>query len=67
MSQPTDIATLIRRDEQYIRSGLTDNDTRLIWRAMMLAPTLEICEALLRGEDVPRSALDPVWLKRFGL
>lgn len=35
-------------------------------KAIRLAPTLEICEALLRGEKVPRSKLDPVWLKAYG-
>jgi hypothetical protein len=37
------------------------------WRAMMLAPTLEICRALLRGECVPVSRLDALWVRRFGL
>jgi hypothetical protein len=34
---------------------------------MMLAPTLEICEALLCGEAVPVERLDPEWVKRFGV
>jgi hypothetical protein len=38
-----------------------------IWRAMMLAPTLEVCEALLRGERVPIGRLDRDWVKRFGV
>jgi hypothetical protein len=42
-------------------------ETRRIWRAMMLAPTLEVCKALLRGEKVPTSKLDPDWVKRFGV
>lgn len=33
---------------------------------MMLAPSLEVCEALLRGQTVPVERLDPVWVKRFG-
>lgn len=44
----------------------TGPSTRL-WRAIMLSPRLEVCEALLRGQHVPRSALDPLWAKRFGL
>lgn len=36
-------------------------------RAIMLAPTIQVCEALLRGEPVPRSELDPLWAKRYGL
>ena len=42
-------------------------ETRRLWRAMMLAPTLEVCEALLRGEKVPTSKLDPEWVERFGV
>ena len=36
------------------------------WRAVMLAPTLEICRALLAGEAVPIDQLDAVWVARFG-
>jgi hypothetical protein len=36
------------------------------WRAMMLAPTAEICRALLRGESVPVEMLRPEWVARFG-
>jgi hypothetical protein len=36
------------------------------WLAMMLAPRVEICEALLRGEGVPLDRLDPEWVARFG-
>jgi hypothetical protein len=42
-------------------------DTRRLWRAVVLAPSLEVCEALLRGQDVPRSQLDPLWARRLGL
>jgi hypothetical protein len=34
---------------------------------MMLAPSIEVCEALLRGESVPLDRLDPVWVRRFGM
>jgi hypothetical protein len=34
---------------------------------MMLSPSIEVCEALLRGESVPVSRLDPLWVQRFGL
>jgi hypothetical protein len=37
-----------------------------LWVAVMLAPTLELVEALLRGEDVPVDRLDREWLRRFG-
>jgi hypothetical protein len=42
------------------------SETRRIWIAMMLAPELETCRALLRGERVPVDRLDPTWLERFG-
>lgn len=42
-------------------------DAGRLWRAFMLAPSIEVCEALLRGESVPVSRLDPVWVRRFGL
>lgn len=38
-----------------------------IWRAMMLAPTLDVCEALLRRETVPIERLHPDWVERFGV
>jgi hypothetical protein len=38
-----------------------------IWRAIMLAPSLEVCEALLRAESVPVDHLDAEWVKRFGM
>ena len=40
---------------------------RAVWTALMLAPSLEVAEELLRDESVPRSRLDPVQLRRFGL
>lgn len=36
-----------------------------VLRAIRLAPTLEVCQALLRGERVPVRALDPVWARRY--
>lgn len=45
----------------------TNDETDRIWKAMMLAPTIYLCEALLNGEAVPASQLDPVWLERFGM
>jgi hypothetical protein len=37
----------------------------LDWTAMMLSPTLEIAEALLRLEAVPLGRLDPKWVARL--
>jgi hypothetical protein len=42
-------------------------DLAALYRAVMLAPTLPVCEALLRGETVPLGALDPVWVARLGV
>lgn len=39
----------------------------ILMRAIRLAPTLEVCEALLRGERAPISRLDPEWTRRYGL
>lgn len=38
-----------------------------LWRAVMLAPTAELCDALLRGQHVPLERLDPAWVAKFGL
>jgi phosphate/sulfate permease len=38
-----------------------------VWRAMMLAARVEVCDALLRGESVPLETLDPGWVKRLGM
>ena len=37
------------------------------WQGMMLASSVEICRALLRGETVPLSQLDQDAVRRFGL
>lgn len=36
-------------------------------RALCLAPSLDVFEALCRGEKVPRSRLDQKWLRAFNL
>lgn len=37
-------------------------------KAMLLAgPSLEVCEALLRGEQVPVARLDQNWAREYGL
>ena len=37
-----------------------------VWRALVLAPTVEVFVALLRGESVPLSRLDADAVERFG-
>jgi hypothetical protein len=43
-----------------------DNAYAAFWRAIMLAPNLEVCEALMRQEPVPKTALDQHWLSQLG-
>jgi hypothetical protein len=53
---------------QAISSGTqTPKWAQDFWKALMLSPTIEICEALLDGESVPMDRLDPEWVRRFGL
>jgi hypothetical protein len=47
--------------------NLTDEQTQALAASVMLAPTLEICEALLRGEQVPPSQLDQTQMARYGV
>jgi hypothetical protein len=41
-------------------------EARRLFAAIMLTTDLEVCKALLRGERVHRTHLDPEWLRRFG-
>jgi hypothetical protein len=60
-------ADVIELEERQRRlAGPAHETANRIWRAMMLAPSLEVCEALLRGESVPRDRLDREWSRRFG-
>jgi hypothetical protein len=47
-------------------ANATPTQLAALYRATMLAPTLPICEALLRGETVPLGKLDRNWLTRLG-
>jgi hypothetical protein len=49
------------RDSHERRIGLA------MLKCVRLAPTLAVCEALMRGEKVPASALDPDWAKAYGI
>jgi hypothetical protein len=53
--------------EEQMRRLRAEDETTRIWRAVMLAPTLEVCRALLAGERVPLTQLDPVWVRKFGI
>jgi hypothetical protein len=54
-----------REAARVVHSGRTR--AQRFWRALMLSPTLEVCEALMRGESVPLECLDQEWVERFGL
>lgn len=42
-------------------------DAERVWKCLMLARDLGTWAALLVGEPVPLSRLDPEWVERFGL
>jgi hypothetical protein len=44
----------------------TQAELRELGKAIMLSPNLETCEAMLRGETIPLSKLDPEWVARLG-
>jgi hypothetical protein len=44
----------------------TDAQTAALYKAVMLAPNLPTCQALLRGETVPLSRLDQDWVRKLG-
>ena len=48
--------------DMLINLCFRQRDARL-WRAVALAPSLDVCEALLRGEHVPLNRLDPYWVQ----
>lgn len=55
------------RDDPLVRwrTSSEARASRRLWRAVVLAPTLEVCEALLAGESVPVDRLDSHALARF--
>lgn len=44
-----------------------DDEYRVGMKAMLLAPTLAIYQALLQNQEVPVDALDPGWRRRYRL
>jgi len=50
--------TVPPQSDQGIDANVERDLARAWWVAMMLAPSLEVCEALLRGESVPVDRLD---------
>lgn len=54
-------------DFDRYRDSRARRESLALLKAVRLAPSIEVCEALLRGQRVPRSKLDPTWLKAYGL
>lgn len=48
------------------RDSKERRETAFIFKCLRLAPDLETMEALMRGEQVPKSRLDPKWAKAYG-
>jgi hypothetical protein len=61
-----DARELLRQEDNHWHTR-RDPHWRRISKAVDLAPTLTICEALLRGEHVPVDQLDPQWVTRYGI
>jgi hypothetical protein len=53
---------IIERYKGTKRDGRQD-----LIRAVRLSPSLQVCEALLHGEPVPKSRLDPNWARAYGI
>jgi len=50
------------------RDSRERREAQSLLRALRLAPTLEVFEAIVQTpRSVPRSRLDPEWLRRYGL
>lgn len=40
-------------------------NSRRLWRAIMLSPSVDVLDSLLAGEPVPESALDAEWMRKL--
>jgi hypothetical protein len=58
---------VILLEEAERRANRDGGELDRLWVAMMLAPNLTTCIALLRGETVPLARLDQKWVQRLGL
>ena len=65
MTDPRETRHRKERDGKFSLEERWPDAGRLL-RAFMLALSVGVCEALLRGESVPVSRLDPVWMQRLG-
>jgi len=56
------------RSENRRRESLAYRQSLELLRAVRLAPSAEVCEAILRNpRKVPKSRLDPLWARAYGL
>jgi hypothetical protein len=65
-----DIEEYLEADRQAtvaLMLAVADAEARRGFKAIMLAPTLDLCQVLLRGERVPWRMLRPDQAERFGL
>lgn len=60
------VADYLQLSQHQLRAGY-DTWADHTWKAIMLAPNLETCRALLNNEHVPGNRLDPLWARRFGI
>jgi hypothetical protein len=49
------------------RDSKARRESLFILKCIRIAGDLETCEALMRGEKVPKSRLDPYWRKAYGI
>jgi hypothetical protein len=63
---PSENARLAVELEEQARSEPEWVNYRRTWKALMLATTPDVWIALLDGQSVPISRLDPEWAARFG-
>lgn len=65
-ADPLENARAAVEAEERERESTERHWVRYIWRALVLSPSLEVLEALLRGESVPVDRLDCDWVARLG-
>lgn len=56
------------RAENRRRDSLAYRQSLELLRALRLSPSLDVCVSILQTPgSVPRSKLDPEWLRRYGI
>lgn len=64
-SETDRLLAALDHDERF-RDTRERRESLALMKVIRLAPTIEVAEALLRGEKVPRSKLDPDALRAYG-